>query len=504
MSRFAAWASQQRTERVDGELSVAGIPIDKTPKRELEPFLVDNSGLSSRSAGLRYRSSRNAGEKNQALKSVRWGSVVWGVLDEEGEWLKVKPGRYLPVRVDGVPVLTELPPMTRPDSDEDTSPVESQTHLGKLKVPDMFRPVTEESSLELGLGCWYQVVAERLALRQGPSMGAAAIFSFRKGHEVEIFGWDETRLWRQCREPKTALVGWVLLDHPDLGPLVRPKGMAMSSRPLVPLCAAAGEGRLADLRRFLDAQPFGVAVATARDAAGRGPLALAASAGHLACVVRLVEAGADAEDALQDCRNRAETLGAAGPLLEALAGRSPDPVQLQSAMVELNDEERQAVQGMAAAKRAAGRGVMGKRDLLDAMEEEVATDVPDSPMQPELPGALGTLGAAAQAEAKEAQAKEAKSIPLEKKGVLYEVVFDAVWIRQEPNSKGAKLTKRVKRDRLRVTDFDETQNWGKVQVHLSEGDVEGWVMLLHEDLGELIRPCADDDDEGGLIKPEDV
>ena len=34
----------------------------------------------------------------QALKSARWGSVVWGVLDEDGQWLKLKAGSSLAVQ----------------------------------------------------------------------------------------------------------------------------------------------------------------------------------------------------------------------------------------------------------------------------------------------------------------------------------------------------------------------------------------------------------------------
>ncbi|CAE7512955.1 unnamed protein product, partial [Symbiodinium sp. CCMP2456] len=127
-----------------------------------------------------------------------------------------------------------------------------------------------------------------------------------------------------------------------------------------------------------------------------------------------------------------------------------------------------------------------------------ATDVPDSPQRPELPGALGAVAKAAEVQT-EAERSAPKATP--KLGVLYEVVYDAIWIRREPNAKGDKLTKRVKNDRLRVLGLDETQNWGKVHVNVREGELEGWVMLQHEELGELIRTCADDDDEGGLLKP---
>ncbi|CAE7510692.1 unnamed protein product, partial [Symbiodinium necroappetens] len=182
MSRFAAWAKKQQEDKGEG-LVLAGIPIESLPKRQLEPFLVDNSLLASHSAGLRYRSARDLVDKNQALKSARWGSVVWGVLDEDGQWLKVKAGRYLPVHIGGIQVLKVLPsaPPREDSEDEDKQIAEPQTRLGTLKVPSMFRPVTEDASIEaLGHGAWYHVVAERVAVREGPSLGAAAVSSLRR------------------------------------------------------------------------------------------------------------------------------------------------------------------------------------------------------------------------------------------------------------------------------------------------------------------------------------
>eukprot|EP00913_Durusdinium_trenchii_P000316 g289.t1 len=116
MPRFSEWAAQKSAE-TQKPLSIAGIPIDTVVRREFQNYLVDNSLLRSRSSGLRYRGTD--GEKNQVLKPVPWGRTIWGVLDESGEWLKVQPGRYLPVRVDGIEVLKALPEAEDPSEEED-------------------------------------------------------------------------------------------------------------------------------------------------------------------------------------------------------------------------------------------------------------------------------------------------------------------------------------------------------------------------------------------------
>lgn len=471
-------------------MSIAGIPIDTVVRQELQNFLLDNSRLMSHSSGLRYRASPD-GEKNQSLKPVPWGKSIWGTLDETGEWLKVKPGRYLPVRVDGVEVLKVVPDASGYVSEEKEDAKDCR--LGSLKVPDKFRPAAEQSSVNGSTGSWYQIVAERVALRQGPSLGAPAITSLRRGASLELFGWDETRQWRECLEPRTMLQGWLLLEHPQLGPLARPQRFADGAesgaesgawRPGPALCDAAAEGRLEDLRCFLqDTQ------VTVVDCQGRRPLVLSACYNHLPCAVHLLEAGADAREALEECERRGVELDVmAAALLTAMAGGKANPSALQLMLNRLEGRERSMAEAMLA-RREPGRG-MSKAELVDAMDkaglEEVATEAPpDSPLN------------------RAAEGKEAEPVT-EAPGVLYEVAYQAIWIRQLPDSKSEKLTKRMKSDRFRLLDFDETGNWGRLKVVLTSGEVDGWVMLQHPDLGELIRKCEDDDDTGGLLKPEEL
>ncbi|CAJ1379427.1 unnamed protein product, partial [Effrenium voratum] len=457
MPRFSEWAEQQRKES-DNALNIAGFCIDAVARRELQAFQVDNSALCSQSSGLRYRTAE--GGKNPALKVVPWGKVVWGVLDDAGEWLKVKPGRYLPVSVDGVQVLKAVE--AEQVSEEEAAAPEPR--LGSLKVPEKFRPAPEQSDLS-EQGCWYKISAERVVLREGPSLGSAAISSLRRGARLELFGWDDTRKWRRCLEPRTALRGWVLLEHPDLGPLVCPQNPSLAWRPR-PLCDAAAEGRLEDLRCFL--QEGGDL---------QEALVLSAASNQLACLVRLIEAGADAAEALKECVRRGEELDVqSAALLSAAAGKSANQPALQLALKRLAEPERKVAEDQLKLKS----GVMSKEALLEALEGEAATEAPDSPSP-------------------RAQAFEA--VP---RGELYEVVYQAVWIRNAPDGKGQQITKRMCKDRFRILGFDESGNWGKLKVLLREGEAVGWVMLQHPDLGELIRKCADNDERGGLLKPEEL
>eukprot|EP00435_Cladocopium_sp_Y103_P064684 s376_g26.t1 len=277
------------------------------------------------------------------------------------------------------------------------------------------------------------------------------------------------------------LQGWLLLEHPQLGPLARPQRHGLEEgtwRPGPALCDAAAEGRLEDVRCFLqDTQ------VTVVDCLGRRPLVLSACYNHLPCAVHLLEAGADAREALEECERRAVELDVmAAALLTAMAGGKANPSALQLMLKRLEGRERSMAEAMLA-RREPGRG-MSKAELVDAMDkalEEVATEAPpDSPLnhQP-------------------AEGKDVEPVA-EAPGVLYEVAYQAVWIRQSPDSKSEKLTKRMKNDRFRLLDFDESGNWGRLKVVLTSGEVDGWVMLHHPDLGELIRKCEDDDETGHI------
>lgn len=544
MPGFSSWAKEKiDRQTLDDPAGYAAAPV--APDKDY--FLLDNSQLKSKSNGLRYRHSPAPYDQNRELKPVSWGKIVSGVLEEESRWLRVREGRYLPVIVDGVPVLIPCGKPSRtqePEEDEHVPQAGAWDRVGSLRVPTRFNPTSLEAAEKevaaKGRGSWYEVISERVALREGPSVGAPAITSLRRSAELELFGWDETQLWRQCYEPKLALSGWVLLDHPELGPLVRPQGVPVCARPLNPVCTAAAEGRAQDLKYFLKGELPAAALHTSLDAEGHGPLWLATAGGHLEACVRLVEAGADSLGVLAEADFRQPPLDELTlALLTALSGGPADGEALEAAMESMNEEGRAAAELLLSRAQQSPTVVPGSvaamsgRNKAAPAEEKMqhqpaCIEVPDTlgsiaktqpawadeppahqPVLIKVPDTLGSPVETQQAQADEppAQADERPAHPVSpppKQGQLYEVAYTSVWVRRSPDSAGGRMTKRLKGDRMRILDFNESGDWGKVEVKLKGGMEEGWMLLEHEELGTLLAPCEDEDDEGGLLKPEEL
>jgi len=73
-----------------------------------ELWVADNSQLQDVAAGLGYRSSPSLDDKLEG-ETVMWGDLVEGSPSQNGAWLRV--GRkYLPMRLQGVPVLRRQEP----------------------------------------------------------------------------------------------------------------------------------------------------------------------------------------------------------------------------------------------------------------------------------------------------------------------------------------------------------------------------------------------------------
>ncbi|CAE7316565.1 Tbl3 [Symbiodinium sp. CCMP2456] len=81
-----------------------------------------------------------------------------------------------------------------------------------------------------------KVVADRAAVRAEPSLAAPVQGGKVKGSIVELFEWSDCLKWRRVVDSKTWLSGWMLLDHPQHGPLLRPSSLPFQVKPLEPLC----------------------------------------------------------------------------------------------------------------------------------------------------------------------------------------------------------------------------------------------------------------------------
>lgn len=284
-----------------------------------------------------------------------------------------------------------------------------------------------------GCGAAYEVLAERVALRRGPSTAAKPLGQLRRGEDVELFGWDTSRLWRYCVDHRLSRSGWVLLDHVDLGPLLRPLGALLCVRPLNPLVVAAAEGRLEDLEAFLSSDewsfedPRGLALAVAERGSLRG-------------TARLLLAGAPGGT---ETTRRLRRLS-----LEELSTSSEE--ELSSRLRDMEKEER------------------------EKEKEKVTTVV--------------TAHEHGEEVATVEQEKDVEEQVSEASPMTYEVCYSAVWIRREPHSEAAQLSKRIQGQRLEILHLDATQRWGKVIFKTSEGLESGWMLLRHPDLGELLKP----------------
>lgn len=80
---------------------------------------VDNSELQDVSAGLAYRSSPSLDDKANG-DPVLWGDLVEGSPTPDGAWLRVG-GRYLPMRLEGVPVLRRRDPKSYDVAEDDSN-----------------------------------------------------------------------------------------------------------------------------------------------------------------------------------------------------------------------------------------------------------------------------------------------------------------------------------------------------------------------------------------------
>lgn len=314
-----------------------------------------------------------------------------------------------------------------------------------------------------GSGAEYDVVAQRGVVRTAPSLTAPLQFGERRGAVVELHEWDETRCWRAVVDRCNRL-GWMLLDHPEHGALLRPRGLPFQRDPLNPVGVAAMEGDVRHLEAFVAA---GLDV-NGPDAGGHTPLMMAARADHPDCVILLLKAGAQASDKTPTGKTAADIAapGSMQALLFALGLRDFDRMLCMEAVGRLRPDHREWAQ----------------RKL------EVPLRLQQERLEPERASA-----------AVEAPATAAAELPVgavaapESAALLYRVVSKLVPVRSEPSITGEIVSNKKRGDIVIALDHDVSGRWVMVtcdwndkrskQVHDT-----AWILVEHRDAGRLLEP----------------
>ena len=326
---------------------------------------------------------------------------------------------------------------------------------------------------ELGTGVVYEVVGARAVNRAAPSLEATILGCKVQGKLVELFEWDETRRWRRHVDAITYVSGWMMLDHPELGPLLRPHGLRFQPAPLEPLCEAAREGDVAQLERFL-ASGSEVDV---RGAGDRTPLMLAAAAGRGDACVLLVGARANATARGADDGMTALQLAADEPtrcLLGLLTGQAWDPVRLPAALAQLRPDIRLQVE--AALQKQAAQAAAAAEAVQRAMR--TATLAPlDAPAE-------------ADAAAAAAEALPALGVP----PAPHEVVVGTCAIRSAPSMDAGAVGARRRGQVVDLCGYDASGAWRRLAPRALGDGRDGWMLLRHVQLGALLRPLHPEED----------
>ncbi|CAK9057415.1 Uncharacterized protein SCF082_LOCUS30833 [Durusdinium trenchii] len=306
-----------------------------------------------------------------------------------------------------------------------------------------------------------------------------------RGETVELFGWDASRAWRRCPADATGTTaGWVMLDHADFGPLVRPKGAKLSALPLEPLCCAAEEDQLPELRRFLSEGQNPCAC----DASGASALELAVRSDARDCAVYLIEAGAvTSPDQSQVALESAASSGTRS-LVEALLGHTvSDNEALQAALAELTADARIAADRILELLETDAEANQKAKENEERLKEENEKEERERE-EPALSQAEPTGETTEPRIPPAEQPKEWKH--RRKGGELHEVVHKAVAIRYMPSTTADMVGTRICGQFVELFESSADKKWRKMED--PETGEEGWMLLHHGQIGALVRPVTED------------
>jgi len=428
---------------------------------------------------------------------AEFGTTVYGVEHGDG-WVKVG-SLYLPKQFGDVPVLREAWWEGIEDKEEKEREREQRRYKEKRikdeeEKKEQGRTVPfDVSCVTPGIGSLYEVVSDKAIIRRRPSVDAELDNIIKKGSVVELFSWDDSWKWRRCCDNTTTrpITGWMLLDHPERGALLRPKNFPAkpwASRPLQPTVAAVFDNDTPTLKTLLS----NGADANFKVDGGPPLLTLAIELGHMDCCVHLMAAGATVEAKPQVTGLVSdETMEASlrHALLRALAGAKDFDIDAFDKAVQLLQPDSQSVAERLFEEIAARLAEKQKEDEVEEEVQYVVTeDWEEDKMQ------FWTKENPVWQDCVEEPAAEPEEVP-PIQPELYEVVHKAVWIRQEPNPKGGQIGMRKKGQKVYLFEYDETEKWRRCNTGGADADLNmhepvgiGWMLLSHEQIGDLLRP----------------
>jgi len=288
-------------------------------------------------------------------------------------------------------------------------------------------------------GGYVVVFNKPVAVRVSPDLESPVCGRKDPGDTLELGDWDATCKWRRLHDPCSEDSGWMLLDSPEFGPLLRPSWASTNAAtPLPPICVAAAENNVVDLAAFLDSN----ADPLAHGPDGRNPFMIAASAEHYNCAALLLVAMSRSQE----------------------THRGTDSIHsLDFALAE-------PMQNLIAAFKAEHYNA----DLLEDVMEVVLSEV-----KPVVYMCID-----------EAQRHVQACLDEVQNSGMYIILPDSVPLHPGPSAGCAPLSYLLHGDCIELFEWDDMVQWRRARG--TESHKEGWVNLGCHEVGPVVRPVGAD------------